>query len=722
MITAEIPLEMLGSWLFNDEFDVTYTCTEIEIDPADYPGLVEAWFELVVETHYATYSGAERIADGYRIDLVDEDGTVAATHLLLPPWTLPQRVRVPATLSSSKKKYYVKVWGYPDTFADVDLRTARVILKLVDTNRIRVQIPLFQGDGSTGGGGATAADDDFWAWGQYVYNPTYAYAGWDGTDGYWWDLFLKTEANWQTVDHWTLEVIGTLGASPYAYDDADPIVRGPFYVALFNKTTGLMVTGTEVSFDQTDKMPHRATIDFANDAANFTDGDEFEIRVRLEGGGLYLDNNVGLLYRAELYCTLAPVTKIEVYMKFGTVVGSFGVIGSYDQESRWLFESDLFPLGTEYFLETTFGNWLATPRERVRSAEVTLVNGHRYLVHLYKVGATYYLCAYNGYDADYGSMVYTRSPTVATVITNGSLSDPGGVIPAITEGWLDGTWDPIFDYHGFYTSWDNKIAAIQLNTPNDTAIIELGGFGFQTVIPPGLAIQGVGAWSSFGCIGPPQWVDDFVPSMGSGTPVNAYVDMSSFVGGVQQGSWHAGVCSNYFLLNPGWDHFDLFYPQTLFPQPAPAFIPISGGSTYVFNADRAWVDTDLADGTFTVRIRTRMPNVARLLQWFFCYATAQVTVGTDFLCLSSLSNGHGMSFIIAVVEGTASPACLWVSATIDSATMVVTGTGLGENATEWKVVRLSDNAIMASGVGNNASFSFVGAYGVTYQLQYRYWV
>ena len=64
------------------------------------------------------------------------------------------------------------------------------------------------------------------------------------------------------------------------------------------------------------------------------------------------------------------------------------------------------------------------------------------------------------------------------------------------------------------------------------------------------------------------------------------------------------------------------------------------------------------------------------------------------------------------------PTCTSVSASIDSETLLVTGTGIGADATQWRVIRVSDSSVMASGAGMSAAFSFVGAYGVIYQLQF----
>ncbi len=64
--------------------------------------------------------------------------------------------------------------------------------------------------------------------------------------------------------------------------------------------------------------------------------------------------------------------------------------------------------------------------------------------------------------------------------------------------------------------------------------------------------------------------------------------------------------------------------------------------------------------------------------------------------------------------------CTGVSATINADTQVVNGYGTGSTARYWRVVRLSDSAVMDSGAGSVASFGFTGEYDVEYQLQFSY--
>ncbi len=66
----------------------------------------------------------------------------------------------------------------------------------------------------------------------------------------------------------------------------------------------------------------------------------------------------------------------------------------------------------------------------------------------------------------------------------------------------------------------------------------------------------------------------------------------------------------------------------------------------------------------------------------------------------------------------ASPECVSVSASIDPASMAITGTGSGTAGIEWRIVRLSDSSVLASGTGESASFVFTGEFDVEYQLQF----
>jgi len=73
-------------------------------------------------------------------------------------------------------------------------------------------------------------------------------------------------------------------------------------------------------------------------------------------------------------------------------------------------------------------------------------------------------------------------------------------------------------------------------------------------------------------------------------------------------------------------------------------------------------------------------------------------------------------FLLLTVVGSGAPGeCVSVSAILDGTLVTGTGTGVG---TAWRVLRTSDSAVMDSGSGASAAFSFSGALDVQYQLQF----
>jgi hypothetical protein len=140
--------------------------------------------------------------------------------------------------------------------------------------------------------------------------------------------------------------------------------------------------------------------------------------------------------------------------------------------------------------------------------------------------------------------------------------------------------------------------------------------------------------------------------------LNAWVDAVAYVGGVIQGTWHVAKCNNWYLLNPSWPHFDVFYPQNAYTQPLPVFWPLSGGGTFYFTSDRAWTVADLADGSLTIRVRVRVPSSSRLTQFEFCWVRATVSGGIDIVSVCTpvpSRTTHSESFLILEVEGNVTP-------------------------------------------------------------------
>ena len=337
-INATIALDMVAGNLYSDPtVDQTYLATEVTIDPSNYTGLLEARFEIV------GLGGVGVLDPDELARLVDENGTVYAT--LTWDNTSPDRQHVVFTPNAATRKYYIRTIASGE--ANLNFREGRVLLDVQDPTQLRPQIPLISGDESSGGLLEDVTENNYWSYACSSNHDTYGYAGsgstGPGTVRRWFRQFLYTSANWATIDHWTLTVIG----------GRDRDVPGTGHAALFNKTTGLMVAGTELTFTET--APTVKSIDFLTSATNFTAGHEFELRVKwvTDGDPSFL----GLLvYRADLYPTLTPVTKFESHLRVGSpIVGSFptGFSAGYEITCRTLYDPTKFTPATPFYFECT---------------------------------------------------------------------------------------------------------------------------------------------------------------------------------------------------------------------------------------------------------------------------------------------------------------------------------------------------------------------------------
>ena len=632
---------MCPTYMYGADGDCTYQSSEREIDPADYPGLTHAWFEAV--------------GWGYGPDLllVDAAGTEYARLTLQDLPGTSDRQRVEFTLNAATTKYYFKTLG---TSGDFYFRTVRIILDLVNSNSVRVQIPMLDGDQSTSGY-YPPAYSDLWAFNWTAEGTDYAYGGTLANYRYAFRPFLLTKANWQTVDHWTLEVIGS---TPW-YDEEDlpdpPEADQGLSVALFNRTKNLMVTGAEIHITSS-SVPLRAEVDFANDAVNFDDGDYFEVRIKQ---GFESDYSFAAIYSVNLYCKVINAWKCEVHNQIGYAASTW----IQDNVVKFLYEADKYSAATPWYFEQGGSEW---------------GDGMAFTA-LIDCGAT---------DQDPKSQF--KYPT--TVSTTGSWTNPNNI-----------------------KVYDGADAVGNVIDVGPVATITLGGFNFTPAAftQPIFGVQGhlVGvAWGE-----------------------KLTVDMET-----------TGLIESHLIDNEwNWQ-----------PLPLPAhWEGVAWRYTYDFSFDRAWVAADFGAG-FSVKLTVNLPAVdpSALYTDFMAFAvsTGRTVARLDYSIpadgrysesefqrsadisgdltdddrywrsnFNDISNGtvgwYASCFLVGLVTGTQNAECTSVAASIDSETLLITGTGTGIG-TQWRVIRVSDSAVMDSGSGSTAAFSFVGAYDVEYQLQF----
>jgi len=471
-ITASIPLEMCYTWFFNDIFDVLWTVTELEIDPADYPGLTHAWFEVVADSDYCT-------AEDY-IKLVDAALNVYAT-ITVPADTRETRFKVEFELNPVKTKYYVftPAANGEDNWLCLDWYCARVWLDVEEADRLRIQIPLIMSDWSTGGGLADPEEDNLWAWVEFTSSTSYGYGNYDGLYDNYHRLFYKDDAKWSTIDHWEFEVRGCVSEAESPTDTG--------YCALFNKTTGLMVDTSELTWtEQDDPTLKRASI--ANDATNFDSGCEFEFRIKIDN-----DNAWFIVYSAILYAVVDPLTKVEVHMTVanhtnGSTAGAGYVHNDkrYNALFRLLYDIDKFGVGSKFFFE-------CTARETGGDASLYLSD-----------------C----YENDVSSEAITQGCTTVTEVS-GSWSYPDNIKTIEYDG-LPAT-----------TTW------VTLDIPNATAELELSGFGFDALIPDGATIQNVDIQTIVGMLGQTSQMCAYAVVGGVAEELHCSSVTPNWVGGTQ---------------------------------------------------------------------------------------------------------------------------------------------------------------------------------------------
>jgi len=420
-----IPLEMTQSWLYPDVFDQTYGSTELEIDPADYPGLTQAYFEASIE-------------DPGEIYLVDGSDNVYATltSTVSPPGVFgAERVRTTFNLNPVKTKYYLKFKAAGED--DWDLRTARVILE-GEFSAALIQLELVGGDQSTGGWLGNEEENDANAYAFTSYTTTYGYAS-GGTLSEWFRLLYIDKSKWDTIDHWMFEVIGA-GGDYYAPSDMNS------YFALFNKTTGLMIVGSELEF--TSRLPVRKTVNLAN--AVMPDLTDIEVRMKIPGQTGW---NAAVAYRICLYAKVDPLTKAEVHWRCGTVAeGGYGIYQEYDDMARYLHQSDKYPAGTPVYFEST--------------AKETGGNGKMYL--------------HDVVGADSGLPESLGVPETATAIT--------GVQPPVGNGdWFNALAAFIQYYEGGNITLNSAYVVQDIALAQ--AIIEASDFTFSPPLDPSLDLN-----------------------------------------------------------------------------------------------------------------------------------------------------------------------------------------------------------------------------------------
>jgi len=401
-MNLEVPIEMVDRGLGSTTSGpIIFLRSQTYLDPSNYDGA----------TYYFEIVGYNSNASGtYAVDLYDVTDSDVKTSITIPNSTTNETRLRSASWSpdAANHIYAVRTPDIPTGSGTVRVYTARIIVVQVNATKTRIQIPML------GTSGYSNSDDE--AYVDAHSSDSYT----QGTTGYY-TRFLKTASNFATISGWSLTVVGEGGS-----DD--------FYATLWNVTDNAQIAASEVIILGLTSTPTIANTDFANNATNFDDGDEFEVYIKI-------DNPAGnvKLYKADLYVTLTTLTKTEIYWRASTYSGATAAAANTGIRSRVLMttsnysnpavyhdftglcadDDDIFFLKDDSTNDSGTGgaaepdseiNVNSASKDRVRSVALTLDDGDRYWG--YKVAST----DANAYITSCMILIYsyeTPAPTAA---------------------------------------------------------------------------------------------------------------------------------------------------------------------------------------------------------------------------------------------------------------------------------------------------------------------
>lgn len=279
VLSLEVPIELLtlgGTSLSASA--VTESRASVYFDISNYDGTPTCYFEVVGYNKNAS--------NAYNITLRDVTNSGDLIACSLPAaGSLGTRVRSAAFTPNAGNNKLVVVIDQTEANNDLDLFTARIVVVQTAATKTRLQFPLLISYTQEVDGATAAIDTTASASYAQTLLENYRY-------------FNKMASSWGGVlAGWTLE--GTMRGSAAGQSGS---------IGLYNLTTGNLVTGAEISVTGT--AIDFATASFANNAANFIDDDDFEVRIKSSSG-------TAQFCSANLYLTITNLSKAEVHWMIG---------------------------------------------------------------------------------------------------------------------------------------------------------------------------------------------------------------------------------------------------------------------------------------------------------------------------------------------------------------------------------------------------------------------
>jgi len=313
----EIPIEMLDHGITSNgapasNVDVSAT----SLDTTEYDGTVTYVWEVVA-------SNDDVVAQA--ITLINNAAAVVGT-INVSAGAVAKRFSVVFTPTAGANRYRVSL---PDTsgLQTVSIYTSRIRVQQTSATLTRVSIPLVaSGVASLSSVNALPNSGvDVRALNTYGQSTPQSYGVW-----------RRDTSNLATIpgganSPWKFEVVMSAQMGV-----------GNCYASLYNKTTGSQIAASEASVAAT-TIHQYLSVTFQDSAANFTEGDDIEVRIKNDNGVSGCTLNHALLSVA-----LTSVSKTESWYRFSREVNLGATAMGFQEEQRVLLDTSLFGTPTAY--------------------------------------------------------------------------------------------------------------------------------------------------------------------------------------------------------------------------------------------------------------------------------------------------------------------------------------------------------------------------------------
>jgi hypothetical protein len=313
-VNLEVPIELVDQGLSSlAAVPITFSRTTTSLNTADYDGTVSYAFEIVAKNPDSSARS---------VYLVDASGTTVATIPVPSQGASPATTRFSTvfTPTSGANTYRVRLDGTTSANQLVVFE-GRIRVRQVGATQTKIYIPLMQGAlGAAFNADNSTAQDDV--------SPITSYSQ---PNFGWYSLWQKNNAAFSQI----------ASGYPWTFEAVLSTPTGTGYASIFDATTGLQVTDSEVQSSST--TPVLVSASFADAATNFKDQDRMQVEIKESGGGLVS------IYKAGLWLKLTKLTHSEIYFRYGQGFNMLAGDGAqFPDYQRTIVDTSLFTAFTIY--------------------------------------------------------------------------------------------------------------------------------------------------------------------------------------------------------------------------------------------------------------------------------------------------------------------------------------------------------------------------------------